>query len=255
MAEQHHFDIDLACKYGILEAILINHFQFWLKTNKANKKNYHEGRYWTFNSAKAFAELFPYVSERKIRNALKHLQDENIIITGNFNKSSYDRTLWYAFTDYAISILQNRQMEKAEKENGNGEIVEPIPDNNTDNNPVENTDDIICAEPQSSSTPTAVMQLLTNKKSELFDITQQHIDDFKRWYPSVDIMQELNKIQAWLVSNPAKRKTKRGMMSFVNRWLSKEQDRPHGNYNTTYPKPQDTYNPDAYKDTGGFDSL
>lgn len=28
-----------------------------------------------------------------------------------------------------------------------------------------------------------------------------------------------------------------------------------GNYNTPYQKPQDTYNPNAYKNTGGFDSL
>lgn len=83
-----------------------------------------------------------------------------------------------------------------------------------------------------SSTSPTVIQLCTNKKNEFFDITKQHIDDFKKWYPNVDVMQELNKIQAWLVSNPTKRKTKRGMMSFVNRWLSKEQDKPQRQYTT-----------------------
>lgn len=140
MVDKHSFNVNNACRYGLLEAILINHLEYWIEQNEANNRNFHDGRYWTFNSAKAFSKIFPYVSERKIRLALKHLQDENIIMTGNFNKSSYDRTLWYAFTDYATSILQNRQMEVPEMSNQNDESDTPIPDNNTFNNTFNNTD-------------------------------------------------------------------------------------------------------------------
>lgn len=137
---EHHFDVDLAIRYGALEAVIINHFQFWIRQNEANNRSFYDGRYWTFNSARAFSKIFPYASERKIRIALKHLQDENIIMTGNYNKSSYDRTLWYAFTDYANSILQNRQMEVSEMSNQTDRIDTPIPDNNTFNNTFNNTD-------------------------------------------------------------------------------------------------------------------
>ena len=140
MVDKHSFNVNNACRYGLLEAILINHLEYWIEQNEANNRNFHDGRYWTFNSAKAFSKIFPYVSERKIRLALKHLQDENIIMTGNFNKSSYDRTLWYAFTDYATSILQNRQMEVPEMSNQNDESDTPIPDNNTGGNTFNNTD-------------------------------------------------------------------------------------------------------------------
>ncbi len=136
---QHHFDIKLACKYGILEAILLNHFRYWIQLNEANNKNYYEGRYWTFNSMKAFTQIFPYISEKKIRNALKHLQEEGLIMTGNFNKSTYDRTLWYAFTDLAYSILTKGQMEITKKANGNIQKGEPIPYNNTYNNKDNNS--------------------------------------------------------------------------------------------------------------------
>lgn len=139
MVDKHSFNVNNACRYGLLEAILINHLEYWIEQNEANNRNFHDGRYWTFNSAKAFSKIFPYVSERKIRLALKHLQDENIIMTGNFNKSSYDRTLWYAFTDYATSILQNRQMEVPEMSNQNNESDTPIPDNNTDEDSDKNT--------------------------------------------------------------------------------------------------------------------
>ena len=128
---QHHFDVELAKQYGMVEAVLLDHFEYWIELNRANGKNYFEGRYWTFNSMKAFAEIFPYLSEKKIRNALKNLQDAGLIMTGNFNKSAYDRTLWYTFSDFAESILPKRQMEVAEKANQNSQKGEPIPDNNT----------------------------------------------------------------------------------------------------------------------------
>lgn len=135
---QHHFDVELAKQYGMVEAVLLNHFEYWIELNRANGKNYFEGRYWTFNSMKAFAEIFPYLSEKKIRNALKNLQDAGLIMTGNFNKSAYDRTLWYAFSDFAESILPKRQMEVAEKANQNSQKGEPIPDNNTGGYPGNN---------------------------------------------------------------------------------------------------------------------
>ena len=137
---QHHFDVEIAEKYGMIEAVLLNHFEYWIELNRANGKNFYDGRFWTFNSMKAFSEIFPYLTENKIRNALKHLQDEGLILTGNYNKSAYDRTLWYAFSDLAESILPKWQMDLPERANQFSQKGEPIPDNNTDNNPNNNTD-------------------------------------------------------------------------------------------------------------------
>lgn len=130
---EHHFCVEVAVEYGVLEAVLLNNFWYWIQKNEANDKNYHDGHYWTYNSARAFHKLFPYASERKIRNALKHLEDEGLIITGNYNSSAYDRTTWYALTENAISILQNRQMEVTKPSNGSAENVTPIPNNKTNN--------------------------------------------------------------------------------------------------------------------------
>ena len=124
---QHYFDKDIAVEYGIIEAILLNYIQIWIEKNKANNVNYYNGSYWTYNSIKAFNTLFPYCSERQIQNALKHLKEEDLIKTGNYNTSTYDRTLWYAFTEKGISIMQKCKMETAKMLNGNGKNVEPIP--------------------------------------------------------------------------------------------------------------------------------
>ena len=73
---QHSFDIDLAVEYGVLEAVILNNLDFWISKNEANEVNFHEGRYWTFNSVRAFQDLFPYATDRKIANALKKLEAE-----------------------------------------------------------------------------------------------------------------------------------------------------------------------------------
>ena len=130
---EHSFNIELAKEYGILEAILLKNIWFWIEKNRANEKNFYDGTYWTYKSTRAFNELFPYASESSIKRALKSLQEKGIIKTGNYNKSSYDRTLWYAFTDLGYSIMSNRQMEVNKSSNGDEQNGLTIPDINTDN--------------------------------------------------------------------------------------------------------------------------
>lgn len=134
----HSFDVEIAKEYGIAAAIILNHLDFWIEKNIANDSNYFDGEYWTYNSIKAMKTLYPYMSEKKIRSALNRLKDEDLIKTGNYSKSAYDRTLWYALTEKGKSILQNGKMEIPKKVNGNTEKVKCIyTDIRTDNN---NTD-------------------------------------------------------------------------------------------------------------------
>lgn len=137
---EHHFNCEIAKMYGIAEAVILNHFEYWIEKNKANEYNYFDGTYWTYNSVKAFKEIFPYLTEKKISSALAKLKDEGIIKTGNYNENKYDRTLWYAITEKGFSILQNGEIDKTEKENRKTEKGEPIPYNNTDIVPSDNTD-------------------------------------------------------------------------------------------------------------------
>ena len=130
---EHHFNVELAKEYGILEAIILNNLQHWIEKNRANGKNYHDGHYWMYNSAKAFSELFPYASQKQIRKALQNLIAEGIIQTGNYNKNPYNRTLWYSFTEKGDSIFQMVKIDVPKRENGNDLDGQPIPDNKQDN--------------------------------------------------------------------------------------------------------------------------
>lgn len=95
----HMFNTQVAKKLGIVEAVLLHNIQFWIDKNRVNEKHFYKGRYWTYNSAKAFSELFEYLSDRQISRALKQLVDDGWLIKDNFNANPFDRTNWYALTD------------------------------------------------------------------------------------------------------------------------------------------------------------
>lgn len=60
---------------------------------------------------------------------------------------------------------------------------------------------------------------------EEYPIYQNDIDEWKELYPDVNVVQELRKMKGWSKENPAKRKTKDHIRSFINRWLATEQDK------------------------------
>ena len=130
----HSFETSIAKEYGMLEAVLIQNFMFWIAKNEANEIHFHDGRYWTYNTQKALLELFPYASKRKLETAISHLKEAGIIITGNYNSSAYDHTMWYAFSDYGKSIVQKCEIDFTNQENRCSQNVKTIPDSNTDIN-------------------------------------------------------------------------------------------------------------------------
>lgn len=134
---EHQFNVNFAKKYGIEEAILIHNMYFWINKNAVNNKHLYHEHYWIYNTQKALSDLFPYIHETKIQRSLKHLYECGFIIKGNFNKNKLDRTCWYAFSDEALSILQNEGYDISKMKNANLQNEVTIPyskhtDSNTD---------------------------------------------------------------------------------------------------------------------------
>ena len=108
---RHSFNTDVAERYGLQEAILLDWIVFWLVENERNERNFYEGRCWVFNSAKALAEKFHYLSPNTIQKTLKRLEDAGIIISGNFNKNKFDRTKWYSIADEYRYLLKEHRSD------------------------------------------------------------------------------------------------------------------------------------------------
>ena len=107
----HSFNTDIAEKYGIEKAVLLENFYFWIKKNEANKKNFHNGKYYTYNTAEAFAKLFPYIKARRIAQLLREMETEDgLLLSGQF--FNYDRTKSYTLTDVAMAYFEVTIIQK-----------------------------------------------------------------------------------------------------------------------------------------------
>lgn len=96
---KHIFDTDIAKQHGFAAAVIHENICHWVRVNKANGNNLHSGRFWTFNSVKAFGEIFDYLKPWQIRMALDDLVNAGLLLKGCFNKKGYDRTAWYTTAD------------------------------------------------------------------------------------------------------------------------------------------------------------
>jgi len=129
----HAFSVEHAVLYGIECAILIHHMQFWIEQNQAMGRNLHEGRTWMYQTQIEIAACYPYWNRDKVQDLLKKLVDLKVLIKGNFNKTNFDRTAWYAFeNEKMFTIVRNRTIESAKPHNPLSGTAQPIPDTKPD---------------------------------------------------------------------------------------------------------------------------
>ena len=134
----HYFNTEIAKEVGVNAAVILENIAHWVLKNKANDKNFYDGHYWTYNSRTAMTALFPYLSEKQVRYALDALRKADMVLTGNYNKSSYDRTLWYTVSDSCAKKYFPELLDWPKKANELDGVGQPIPDINTNNKPDNN---------------------------------------------------------------------------------------------------------------------
>lgn len=93
--QTHSFDPAVAAKFGVDEAIVINHFTYFLNHHKANETNYFEGHYWTYDTADSLAQKMPYWSKNKIQKLLKRMEERHLLISGDFAPNRFQRPKYY----------------------------------------------------------------------------------------------------------------------------------------------------------------
>lgn len=94
------------------------------------------------------------------------------------------------------------------------------------------------SEKQTSEPEADVEAIILNDGSE-WRPSQALFAEYVRLYPNVDVKQQFNVMRGWCISNPQKRKTRRGITRFVNSWLAKEQDKGYrktANHAAHYPQ-------------------
>jgi hypothetical protein len=69
--------------------------------------------------------------------------------------------------------------------------------------------------------PVAAIPLVDGSE---FEVPPSKAAEWSAAFPAVDVPQRLRAMRQWCIANPAKKKTRRGVESFVVRWLSNDQD-------------------------------
>ena len=121
----------VAERYGFEEAVFLDSIVFWYRANRANDRNFRDGRWWTYNSIKAFEEIFPWWSAKQIRRIANSCRDQGAIIAGEYNEDRRVRSLWYTPGDellalYGIAetgkcICPNGQMQMPDQANASAQ--------------------------------------------------------------------------------------------------------------------------------------
>lgn len=106
----HTLNPDFAVAYGVTEALIIDHFYFWINEKAEEGRNYYNGRYWFYDSRNSISKYFLYLSVDKIRRATDHLVEAGVLFKMKRKNETDNRTntLWYAFTDNFIECLRLR---------------------------------------------------------------------------------------------------------------------------------------------------
>ena len=164
---------------------------------------------------------------------IKHWRMHNTLRSDRYKPTDYQEEFRQlgikpnkAYTDNPEAMLPSSDQADGTKVepkwNQDGTKVEPqnrLEENREDKSRKEESN-TVCAEPQAASPLT----LILNDGTE-FEITQEYIDKMQELFPAVNVLQQFRSMSAWCINNPSRRKTKRGVTAFVNRWLSNEQDR------------------------------
>ena len=108
----------VAERYGFEEAVFLDAIVYWYRTNRANNRNFRDGRWWTYNSIKAFEEIFPWWSVKQIRRIANSCREQGALIAGEFNEDRRDRSLWYTPGDELLALYGLAETGKCTCPNG-----------------------------------------------------------------------------------------------------------------------------------------
>lgn len=80
------------------------------------------------------------------------------------------------------------------------------------------------SEPDKQASEPAVMEFPVVASEVPWRLEQHEVDVWLDAFPGIDVLGECRKARAWLISNPSRMKTPRGMTKFLFSWLERSQN-------------------------------
>jgi DnaD/phage-associated family protein len=92
----------LATIVGLNESIVLQQLHYWLERST----HVYEGYKWVYNTYEEWQKQFPFWSESTIRRIITKMEKQELIISGNFNRSKIDKTKWYRINYEKLAQLE-----------------------------------------------------------------------------------------------------------------------------------------------------
>jgi hypothetical protein len=174
-----NFNEQLWIDFDLEIAVFLENLVSWVRFNatkdKPEQRNFHDGRYWSYNSYPEFAKLFSGWSSKTMRTIIARCVKHELILVGNFNKKKYDNTNWYTLSDKALAYFPIAASKL-------------MPDSSVDSNiPVQQSD----TPAQSGSTPDQTGRPIPLKPNSLRDITNSNSKILELMRGMIDVYKEL----------------------------------------------------------------
>jgi len=125
----------LTSRIGLNEAIFLQQIHYWLNRSK----HFYDERSWVYNSVAEWVKQFPFWSENTIRRIVKNLEDEQLLVIGNYNRAKFDKTKWYSINYEKLRLLESTNdipnLGRRSTQNGQMDVPnlgKPIPETNTE---------------------------------------------------------------------------------------------------------------------------
>lgn len=103
---------------GVSEAMMLQQVQYWLSVVKRSGKKKIDGRYWVYKTYEQWHEEFYFWDISTIKRTIKRLEMRGVLLSANYNKTSFDRTKWYSIDYNTLNeLLRDAEVVKDIKEN------------------------------------------------------------------------------------------------------------------------------------------
>jgi hypothetical protein len=116
---------DLAVILGRTEAEILQQIHYWL----GKSKNVIDGIRWVYNTYQQWQSQFPFLSERTIRRAVRHLEDLGILKSDRKEASRWYQRKWYTIDYEALDALVSSKLPNSSADHA---ASEPSPLNPPD---------------------------------------------------------------------------------------------------------------------------
>ena len=160
------------------------------------------------------------LSTQQVRTILKKLNGEELTIksTNRYSLIKVNKWAEYQGSTKVANKQSNKQITN-EQQTANKQLTT----NKNDKNEKNEKNIYIIAPSSNDLEPVARLPL--NEKGTYHNIYPEDVAHYRELYPGTDVEQSLRNMVGWLEANPQRRKTKRGVSTFINNWLAKEQNR------------------------------